>query len=272
MRITRPFCAIPAATLVVFLLGSATWALGDANANYVTQVYHDLLQMQPDNASLMTWDSYLNGSGSRTTFVLDIEGSTQYLDLVIAGQFNHLLGHKPSSVDLSSFETFLGSNTIEQMQATILGSTEFYNDAGGTNAGFIDAMYADELGRPPGSMELLQWENLLTSGTQRSDVALIVVSSLEYRQDFVEGAFNQFLHRQGSPTEVSTFAGAMGSGTTDQQVVADLLASNEYYNLAQVPEPSSVALTASGVALLLARGRRSERAEMLVNGQRTAAL
>lgn len=245
------------AALLMIFAGSAQAASADANANYVNRVYQDLLQTQPDSTTLNQWDNYLGGGGSRYNFVLSLEGTNQYLDLLIRQEFNRLLHRPPSSSEVNTFQSFLGSGTIEQMQSAILGSAEYFADAGGTNTGFIDAMYSAVLGRTPSPGELSGWNGILTSGAQRSDVALVNLSGDEYRQDFVGGAYNQFLHRAANSTELNFYVGAMRSGATDQQIVADLLSTDEYYNLAQVPEPTGVAAIGSALSILILRRRRA---------------
>ncbi len=245
------------AAFIFVILGSAQHAQADANGNYITQVYQDLLQAPPSPSDLTTWDSFLTGGGTRFNFVMAVEQKPAYLDLLIEQQFSHYLKRSPLPTELSNLQSAMsGGLTVEQMQSSILGTPEFFTDSGGTNMGFVDALYPDVLNRPPTSGELTGWENILGSGAQRSDVALVLLSGTEYEGDFVTGAYQQFLRRLPLTSELNFYVTNMSGGATDQTVIADLLSTDEYYNRAQVPEPSALVGIAMGIAALSLKRRK----------------
>lgn len=160
------------AAFILVIVASAQQATADANGNYITQVYQDLLQAPPSSSDLTTWDSFLTGGGTRFNFVMAVEQKPAYLDLLIDKQYSDYLHRSPTGLELSNLQSAMsGGLTVEQMQSAILGTSEFFTDSGGTNLGFVDALYPDVLNRPPTSGELTGWENILGSGGQRSDVA-----------------------------------------------------------------------------------------------------
>jgi hypothetical protein len=80
-----------------------------------------------------------------------------------------------------------GGGTTEQVESLIAGSAEYFQvRGGGTDLGFLQALYQDALNRaidPAGQMTFSQ---ALAKGATRAQVAAAVFTSLEFRQDLVE--------------------------------------------------------------------------------------
>ena len=84
----------------------------------------------------------------------------------------------------------------------------------------------------------------------------MLLSGTEYEQDFVTGAYQQFLRRLPLNSELNFYVTDMSGGATDQQVVADLLSTDEYFNRAQTPEPGTLAGMGLALAVLSLRRRK----------------
>jgi hypothetical protein len=83
----------------------------------------------------------------------------------------------------------------------------------------------------------------LTPGTSgmpsfqlRNQVSIAFLTSDEYHADIVENYYLQFLGRTPSSGEVSGWVTTMSLGMTDEQVIADVVESNEYYQRAGVTD------------------------------------
>jgi hypothetical protein len=70
---------------------------------------------------------------------------------------------------------------------------------------------------------------LLGFGVTRIQIAGMVTSSNEYRDDLVQQLYNSFLHRPATVTEVNYFVGFLQQGGTDDDLKAAILGSDEYY-------------------------------------------
>jgi len=255
----RDSLALIASAILSCVFVTAHPALADPNGNFIALVYQDLLQRQPDNGSLNSWENFLTLGGTRNSFVLQIEGGNECLDLLIDRNYQHLLHRPADSAGVTAFLPFLvGGGRIEQMQSTIVGSPEYFvTRSGSTNSGFVGTMYSDLLNRSPDAGELTFLLQTLGAGATRSDVALSTLNGLEYRRDFVSDAYLQFLRRTADPTGLNFYANAMQQGLTDQQVVAALLSSDEYFNFAQsIPEPACVAGMLAACGGMVMRRRR----------------
>jgi hypothetical protein len=144
------------------------------------------------------------------------------------------------------------SNSDEFVQAQIASSTEFFLKSGSTNAGFVTALFKDFLNRTPSSSEEALWVGFL--GTKsRDDVATLFLKEFEYDRDLVESYYLQYLRRPADSAGLNDFANALNGGTqTDEQVIATMIGSDEYFNLAQLPAPTPEPRTAVLIALSLA--------------------
>ena len=61
------------------------------------------------------------------------------------------------------------------------------------------------------------------------EVFVNVLHSVEYRTLLIQGFYNTFLHRTATPTELATFLAMLAGGATDEDVMAAILGSEEYY-------------------------------------------
>jgi hypothetical protein len=151
--------------------------------------------------------------------------------------YQFLLDRAPEPGALSAWNNYLngkGHSFITEA-AAILASPEFFNNAGGTNAGFIDAVYEDIFDRDaegdPGAQD---WINVLNSGAlSRNQVALDLLRSPEGASNLVALAYSQVLQRGTDPLS-QPFVVSIEGGGTFENVVAALLASPEYFNGVQL--------------------------------------
>jgi hypothetical protein len=227
------------------------------NTNFIEKAYADLLQRSPSPTDIAHGLTAL-GSESRYDFALSLDTSAPYYQLLVNSYFLGLLGRPANSTDLSFFVPLLQSSSTDQsVQASLAGSPEFFSHSGGTDAAFVTALFHDFLQRTPSSSELSFWETALGTMT-RDQVASMILGSLEYDTDLVKSYYLQFLQRSADSTGLTFFASALNGGTlTDEQVIAALIGTDEYFTLAQTssqtqtPEPRTILLLSLGSALLV---------------------
>lgn len=204
------------------------------NQLFINQLYHDLLGREVDAGGLTYWDAQLAAGLPRGVMALQIEQTLEYAQRTVSSVYSRYLHRAADPGGLSFFsQLFLQGVTVEQMSAMLAGSTEFYTvQGGGTNDGFLNALYEDALGRPVDPDGLAWWSAQLAGGVSRTTVALQVLSTTEYRQDVVQAAYQQFLGRAADPGGLSYWVGQLQAGATDQQLNAGLAGSEEYYDRA----------------------------------------
>ena len=242
------------------LLGASPALRADTvaeNTNFIDKAYQDLLQRSPSTIDVASGLAAL-GSETREQFALTLDTSSEYYQLLVRSYFQDLLGRPAASGELSFYTgLLLSSNTDESVQALLAGTPEFSSHSGGTDAGFVAALFHDFLQRSPSSAEVSFWETALGTMT-RDQVASLILGSSEYDTDLVKSYYLQFLQRSADSVGLTFFASGLNGGTlTDEQVIASLIGSDEYFNLAQptgtnpTPEPQSVVLVGLGLAALV---------------------
>ena len=110
----------------------------------------------------------------------------------------------------------------EQLQATFIGSVEYYTFTGGTDRKWVEAMYRDLLGRSPDPAGEGFWAQALAAGAERSAVAYGFAASAERERIQVRDDYQRFLARPASDAEVAFWVNAFVSGERNEDVVAGL--------------------------------------------------
>ena len=219
-------------------LGSVTTsalAISDSDATlnqrFVGQVYLDVLQRPAETGAIASWGANLDAGMSRVQFVQAIESSVEYRSKVVQSIYVALLHRSADSGGLAGFVNFLSSGgTVEQVQVMIASSGEYFaNRSGGTNAGFVDALYQDALGRaadPGGRASFLA---ALANGASRQAVADAIFHSDEYRQDLIKSDYQRFLHRAADSGGLNGWLTALRNGMRDEDVAARIVGGDEYF-------------------------------------------
>jgi CSLREA domain-containing protein len=223
--------------LIAMLTGSAEYAEdagGDANVAYVTQLYTSLLGRPVDAGSLVTFSTGLDdGQMTRAQVVQALLGSTEYQNDVVTALYERYLGRSPDAAGLALFSAQLASGASDEtVAAELIGSDEFYQTNGGTNAGFLAALYQDALGRAIDAGGESNWENALQNGTTRAQVATAIFGSAEYQGDVVQAAYQNLLSRAPTSTELANGLSLLQSGGTDEAISAAIAKSSGYFVLA----------------------------------------
>ncbi|HLJ92666.1 MAG TPA: DUF4214 domain-containing protein [Gemmataceae bacterium] len=200
------------------------------NQLFVAQVFPDLLQRPVDSAGLAHYSGLLESGVSRMQIVQQIESSDEYHKLVVTDLYRRILGRSPDDSGNATYTNFLNQGgTAEQVGAFLLGSDEYLKIAGGSNTGFLQAIYPLTLHRPIDSSGAQSWGQALAGGTSRSAVAAAILASLESDQLETEVLYANFLHRSPDPSGLDTFTNLLQRGVPDETVSAILIGSDEYF-------------------------------------------
>jgi hypothetical protein len=221
------------------------------NQAIVSQVFMDLLRRAPDSTGLAFWSSQLNQGQSVAQVALGIENSLEFRTNEVNSLYQCFLNRLPDTAGLSFFVSLLNSQNSEESGnfeefrehggttalnaalTLLLGSPEFFQDQGGTNAGFVTALYQDLLGRAPDSAGAQSYEQALASGLSRAQVVRSFLGSSEFETLEVQRAYEQLLRRNADPTGLQFYTTALSQGQSVDNLVAALVGSPEYAQLAQ---------------------------------------
>jgi len=205
---------------------------GTPNQRAVAELYGDLLGRTADAAGLAGWSGLLDRNGTVAQVVAGITGSLEYRTNLVQGLYRQYLQRAADSSGLATGLAFLQSGgRVEQLAAFITGSQEYFQiRVGGSNDGFLAALYHDVLNRDIDSSGQISFGQALVSGTSRSQVASAIFGSDEYRGDLVQSFYQRFLDRSTDSGGLSNWLGVLKNGATDEQVIAGLIGSAEYFN------------------------------------------
>lgn len=158
---------------------------------------------------------------NQTTFTVAINwgdaAAPELIDLPL-GTTNFLATHQ------------YGDNHLPGAAFSVFGVNVTVTDgAGANNFSFLSAVYENLLGRQIDPSAQSTWLNYLASGGTRNGVASAITSSTEYLQRVVENAYSTFLYRVAAPPELSYGVTFLQSGNTDEQFIAYVTGSPEYF-------------------------------------------
>jgi hypothetical protein len=252
-----------AGVMFAVLSAGAAQASAITDTAFVNRVYNDLLNRPADSTGLSVG---LNAIATNNVqpWLLGVLGSAEYRTDLVGAFYQTLLSRGPAPIEQFLYVGLLASTTDEGVEANIAGSDEYLAArGGGTNSGFLQAVFQDFLNRAPGA-DLATFLAALTGGATREQVAATILASSEYHQDLLGDYYDRFLGRPLDTPGAAAFLPGMNNGTLpDEKVIAIILASPEYYRDAQqvaaVPEPATwvmMILGFGGLAMLASRRKR----------------
>ncbi len=211
---------------------------------WIEQVFPDLLGHAADPTSLSFFGTQLSLGATRTDVALEILSSAEYRDDLVSALYERLLRRAPGAVDLSYGLALLGGGgTDEDLEAALLGSDEYYfGQGGGTIPGFLNALFEDVLGRPIDSVGVAFYGAELAGPLTRTQVAEQVLTTQEAEYQLVDGWYVRFLHRHADTTSQAYFSNVLAGGGTDEDVIAAIVGSDEYYLRLQPPATATATI------------------------------
>jgi hypothetical protein len=231
-----------------------TWVFnGDLTPDqrFVNRVAADLLGRAFTPDEQLFWVRNLGCRPSsmltRNDMVVLLESTAEYASGLVNSLYVQYLGRPADLAAHDAGVSFLDNpnygfdrdQLLEQLRAALLGSDEYYQRAGGTDDGFVAALYRDVLGRTPDPAGAAAATAALQSGVSRSDLAYSVLVSSEGTAVLGQNLYQRFLHRDIDAGGRDALLTARQHGVGEQNLIADLLASPEYYNSWRWSPPSN---------------------------------
>jgi hypothetical protein len=203
---------------------------GTSDQRFVSELYRDLLQRPVDQGSLNFWNNLLNLGLPPVFVAMGIESTPEYEQIQVRSLYQQYLHRQPNSFELNLGTSILLSGNTPEQFATLLVSTPefFFQQAGGTLAGFLGTFYQDALGRDIFPLEILG--ELTATGQDASppDIVQNVFQQPEYKLRMINTYFQQLLDHKPNGAESADFAEALESGMGDQDILALLATTTPY--------------------------------------------
>jgi uncharacterized protein GlcG (DUF336 family) len=197
---------------------------------FVRQAYQALLARAVDAGGLNYWTQQLAEGATHEQVARALTASAEYRSLVVQDLYQTLLRRPADPNGLNGFVSFLANGgTVSQVRAVLAGSAEYLqNQGGGSNEGFLDALYRDALGRAPDPNGRAVFLQALAGGTSRADIAAAVFGSPEFQLVVVGSLYQQLLHRAPDPSGLGVAVNALQHGATEEEIAARLAGSEEF--------------------------------------------
>jgi hypothetical protein len=201
------------------------------NERYVTWVYQDLFGVPPSAAVVAALANRLDRGVSRVRMVRDLLRSPEYRSQWVQSLYRTLLHRRPSKKELAQALRFLAhGGTLQQLEVWLFASAEYFQKrAGGTGAGFLQALFHDVLGQGPDPRTVLALSGLLTEASWRLEAATIMLRSVPADVQLVTGFYKRFLHVRPDGKSLRLSLSRLQRGVREEVVLADLLASPAYF-------------------------------------------
>lgn len=219
-----------------FETGAPTAVVGAVSAaspvqRFVTQLYHDLLQRDPDDFGLLYWTRLVAGGVARPEIVSRFQDSTEYRTRAVQDLYLTFLHRHAEPYGLGFFLGELASGeTVEDVRTQIVGSPEYWDLRGdGRTGGFLDAIYQDALQRVPDDLGRGYFTQLLDQSTPTSQVADLIFSSEEYRRNLVQIYYGSLLARDAEQHALEFWASVLQARKRSEGVLAGIAGSDEYF-------------------------------------------
>jgi len=204
-----------------------------ANTNYVRALYLDLLDRpEPGNsAGVEFWANRLD-SRSRGSVVRSMQRSTtEYYTNIVEASYELFLDR---SADASGRDFYVTAwhdrtKTLSDIVITLVGSQEYFDNVGRSNAAFVESAYLDILGRAPSSTEQASGQALVAQSGRKA-LARRLETSTEQRRDTVTFTYRSFLGREPSTAERDYWVQKLDGGLRAEDFDLAVLTSGEYFD------------------------------------------
>ncbi|HVS43907.1 MAG TPA: DUF4214 domain-containing protein [Candidatus Dormibacteraeota bacterium] len=213
--------------------GSDQLTVANDDASFVEDLYHDILGRLGSDSEVTYWAGQLAHGEPREAVAAFFSTSQEVYGRDIDADYQLLIGHAADPAGRAYWVGALSGGAYDETILAELASTSTYysGHGGGTDKGFVTALYKDLLGRAPAAAELNGW---LAGGpiTDRAAVAGGFALSHEHHYDVVAsptGWYRLYLGRAADAGGAEYWATQLDQGVHDEVGVATFTSCAEYY-------------------------------------------
>jgi hypothetical protein len=209
------------------------------NPQWVTQVYQAVLGRNPSSSELSSNVTTLenNYMPQRLAAATTLDTSTEYYQVLVKSYWQTYLKRQPNISELTARVGELKAGASDQqLQAEIISSAEYVFNAthgSGDNSLWLNQVYIDLLGRnrdEAGSQGFLNALNSTPPTMTRLQVVGLILKSSEYQTDLITSFYAKYLDRTNPlSSDVAFWVSVLNSGKTNEQIIAQFVASDDYF-------------------------------------------
>ncbi|HET6878882.1 MAG TPA: DUF4214 domain-containing protein [Pirellulales bacterium] len=199
---------------------------------YVTAVYHDVLNRAPDAGGLAYWSNLIDKGAPISSVADQIGHSTEYYtNFVIQPDYQKLLGRAGNQAEVQALAGEMQRGLTDQgVEAKLVATDEFFANAGSNNQIWVDAVYTRMLGRQVDAPGEAWWTAQLANGQSRSQVAQEIAVSQENNTQLINDDYFHYLGRAADLQGLSWWLTQFAAGKTNEDVIAGFTGGREYYD------------------------------------------
>lgn len=282
--------------LIVFQIGAVAIADDTGVEGFVTRLYHNIMNREPDAGGLKYWEDGLNDGRYTAASVIDFFFTSdefvaknlsdeEYIDIL----YTTVMGR---SADVDGVNFWLGQlnngTTRRKILSDFIWSSEFsgicdtYGVTRGTiplssfeshpaQAAFVSQVYRTILGRNPDAKGLESWVNYLLNGHTACDLILEFTNSSEFVNknlsdyDYVACLYKALLGREGSDIEINGWLSNMYTHHTSKRLLLKNIAgSTEFANIC-----NNAGVTVGSISVTENRDKNSYYTDYVVNAYKS---
>jgi hypothetical protein len=206
---------------------------GNAGGDFgwVQQVHNDLFGRPVEPTALAAWLRGLGSGRSREELAREGVTSLEYRMLLVERLIVQLLRCAPDSARMNTGVSLLvAGQSVPELRAGLVAEPAYYSGrGGGSDAGFLAALFEDALGRPIDPAAEALYLGRLSGGEPRLTIARELLGTPESLAFQVQALYRRLLERPATDAEVAARVQALLGGQTEDDVVVALLASTEYF-------------------------------------------
>ncbi|MEW4566308.1 VCBS repeat-containing protein [Tautonia sp. JC769] len=215
-------------------------------AGLVRSIYGDVLLREANPGEVASWiRGFTTGKITPQQFIATILNSAEARSIYVRDQFRALLGREPDPATVASLVNY---SSREELKLLLIGSPEYFARHGGTNTGFVRAVFRDLYGVDPVPQSVLENEvRVLNQGRQtRPGLARsLLFSAIGYEKVVITQLFRYIpaedkgvlrfpIENPTSPPNnpdpalIQSLVGAMQAGATETDIIQFMLGSPTY--------------------------------------------
>ncbi len=193
------------------------------------------------------WTEAFAAGTPHHVLVRQLARSDEWLAVTVTGIYLLALARQPEPDGLAYWVGELRDGAlVNRIGAQIFGSAEFYGIAGGTDEGFVEALYDRILDRAADASGLAYWVGQVDA-RGRGGVAGEFYASYESRAMRVNGLYQQLLDRDPSPPDLTYWADRLRT-VNDVQLAILIASSAEFASRTRSRCPFAVDVTTEELA------------------------
>ena len=222
---------------------SATVTVMSYEASTVVKLYQQVLHRAPDDAGLTYWTNLVQQGQPYSVVAQGIFESNERLDPIIEQYLQQFLLRPADAQGLAYWrdQVWRRDGGPDNVIAGMISSAEFFQSAGGTNAGWVTALYQRLLNRTPDVQGLNYWVQALNQHQMtETQVVLGFLKSDESFRNQISGFFQEYLSRNPSSSELDGYVARMQAGASARDVQLSIIASDEYRSTPTPPASGSM--------------------------------